>query len=175
MTKSLCTALLLLVGLAWAPTADSQVVARQGTPEVTEFHSPMILELPLPALVGLPIGSGKTLGAKLQSYSCEGVSVPVLLLNVSKRKPKQDPTLTIDVSGVLRVPPSHDRLVDLTFSILSNGKSLATAQIKRRDAEEDRDTSFRTSLLVNEQALRSAFTLDPPPTLQLTVAVAKDD
>ena len=158
--------------LTFPGRSSAQVVAKQGVPDIRDFRSPMILELPLPNLANLPIGAIKSLGPQLQGYSCEGVSVPLLVLKVSQRKPRTNPTLTIDISGAVRVPPSRDRFVDLAFVILKDGKAMATARIQRLDAEEDRPTTFDSSVHLNEGDLKTAFTSDPPPRLQLTVSVA---
>lgn len=152
---------------------DAQVVAKQGAPATTDFRSPMILEIAMPNLVGAPVGAAASLGSQLAGYSCDGVSVPALRIRIARRRDGQD--LELELSGTVKVPPSHDRLVDLDFVVLGDSKTLAVATARRIDAEEDRTTVFKTRMRLSEATLRDAFALTPSPILQLTVTVVSND
>ena len=167
------SATVLFLGVSVGSIAtDAQVVAKQGTSTVTDFRSPMILEIPLPNLVGQPVGATSSLGPLLAGYSCDGVSIHALLVRLARRK--DGDALEIQVSGSVKVPSSIDRLVNIDFVIVSDAKTLGAATVKRLDAEEDRTTYFKTRMLLSEEKLREAFDLTPTPILQLTVTVVEN-
>ena len=172
MTHAKLVALSALAMIAMAAAALAQVVGRQGPALTQEFHSPMILEVPLPNVTRYPIGARTSLGADIPNYTCDAVSLPGLAIEVKKRSQRNGNRIVLEIAGGAHVPPSHDRLVDVTFIVKRGDNVMGKASVTNIDAEEDRTTSFRTALTLDEVQLRNAFTVEPYPTLEMTVVRA---
>ncbi len=160
---------LTMIGMA--TTTLAQVVARQGPAVTHEFHSPMVLEVPLPNVTRYPIGALKALGSDIPNYRCDDVSLASLTIEVKKRSQRKGNSLVLEVAGGVQVPSSHDRLVDLTFIARKGDTVIGRASVVNLDAEEGRTTSFRTDITLDEVQLREAFAAEPYPILEMTVAV----
>ena len=174
---SLCWGALLL--LAVSGETSAQVAAYQGVAKedpVEEFESPMVLELPLPDLGDLAVGSTKNIGQKLRHFVCEDTSIHALLVKRGRDK-KRDGSLetSLDLQGFLYVRPSFDRLVNVELTLLKDDAVIAKAVKRRIDAEEGDRTKFKTSFKVQAEEFDAIFGQEPFPTLKLVVSVADND
>ena len=175
LTRALITALVMLSSTAAATLG--QVVAKQGealpSPD-KHFDSPMILELPLPNVASLDDHSSLRL-ADVRHYICDS-NVSLLNLTVSKqhRGTRKSRSLEIVVAGTVWVAASYDRRVDIAVALRSGETNLASNVLRNQSAEEERLTSFRVSLPVDESRLATALAAAPSPTLVLTVTVRDD-
>ena len=171
MTYARLVAFSALTMIGMATAALAQVVARQGPALTHEFHSPMVLEVPLPNITRYPIGARKTLGSDIPNYTCDDVSLPSLTIEVKKRSQRKGNTVVLEIAGGAHVPSSHDRLVDVIFIAKRGDTLIFKANVLNLDAEEGRTTSFRTDITLDEVQLRDAFAAEPHPTLEITVVV----
>jgi hypothetical protein len=171
MTYARFVAFSVLAMIGMATAALAQVVARQGPAVTHKFHSPMILEVPLPNITRYPIGGLKTLGSDIPNYTCDDVSLPSLTVEVKKRSQRKGNILVLEIAGGVLVPSSHDRLVDLIFIAKRGDAVIGRASVLNLDAEEGRTTSFRTDITLDEVQLREAFAAEPHPIIEMTVTV----
>lgn len=170
---------LLLVGflcIARSP-ATGQVAARQGVapqPEIVNFESPMILDLPLPN-VG-PLGPHAQMQlAKVRQYVCDH-DVQFLNLAIAKqfKGPRKARSLELVVSGSVLVTDSYDRRVDIALRLRSGDDVLASQILRNQSAEEERSTPFRILLPIAESRLLAAYATEPAPILEVTLTVRDD-
>jgi hypothetical protein len=157
-----------------AATVSGQVTAHQGTPEVTSFESPMVLDLPLPNIAPLAADSQLQL-PDTRKYVCDK-NVSLVNLAITKRvKGHRDKISTqLVVSGSVVVERSHDRRVDIALRIQSKDHVLASQTLHNLKAEEGRRSAFQVTLPVDDKVLRDASTSEPQPTLEITLTVRDD-
>ena len=101
------------------------VVASQGAPDPHEFHSPMVLEVPL-LLTDYTRWNDKWTTeaefANLRLNHCDGIFVERLKLRAVRATPD---LIRFRASVKLRNPnDNHDKAVYLTFDVLSEGESI---------------------------------------------------
>lgn len=171
--------LLLLVSflsLARSPSS-AQVAARQGVapqPEVVNFQSPMILDLPLPNVAPLEPNAQMQL-PKVRQYVCDH-HVQLLNLAIAKqlKGSRKTRSLELVVSGSVFVAASYDRRVDIALRIKSGDDILALQILRNNKAEEERSTPFRIILPVAEPRLLAAYATEPAPVLEMILTVRDD-
>lgn len=170
--------LLLALLIAAIPlSASPQVTARQGTappPEVTHFASPMVLDLPLPNVIPIEPGSMLRLG-NVRNFICDD-HVTLLNLTVAKeyKGPRRARSLELVISGTVSVTDSYDRRVDIALRLRSGEETIASQTLRNHSTEEERVTSFRILLPVDESKLVAAYSAEPAPVLELTLTVRDD-
>lgn len=167
----------VLALVAVSARAETQVIARQGTPPAPQevhFASPMILDLAFPNVTAVEPGSAVRL-PEVYRYICDN---HVLLrgLTVAKqyRGPRKARSLELLISGQVFVAESYDRRVDIALKLLSLDTEIATQTLRHLKAEEGRAAPFRIVIPVDEQRLLSAYAAEESPVLQLTVTVRDD-
>jgi hypothetical protein len=159
---------------AFAPLG-AEVTVRQGTPTVQQFQSPMILEVPLPSPVDLPGGGSRSTAPNLSAFACDGVTISSLSVVLSRRNSRRGPEpLVLEVSGTLHVPPSHDRLVDLSLAVKEEETVVGRGERRKIDAEEDNQKKFKVQVNLDQAAFEEAFATDPPPRLEITLTVTSN-
>lgn len=177
----ICGLLFVSLMSAAASSQDSQITARQGSPEqeanpVQEFESPMVLELPLPDLRKFARGYAKTFSQELQGFVCEDSSIAELTVSRGKTSGRGNNAETsIDLEGIVYVRPSYDRLADLELSLVKDDRTIATATIRGINAEEDYRTKFKTRLKLSLQDFEGAFDGKPSPKLKIMMSVMDND
>jgi hypothetical protein len=109
---------------------NAQVVARQGEtsqppskPEIVEFTSPMILDLPLDEVLALKIGSQFQYEG-LNLYRCEGVSVREF-----EAERRIGPNLSLAFHGELRAVNRVEREVALQVDLLAGEEVVARDRV----------------------------------------------
>jgi hypothetical protein len=131
----------------------AQVVAHQGekaqAPDVQEFPSPMVLELPL-ELDRLPERSVRDL-AQLSRYWCEDAHLVGVKLTAVKLGKKES---RFEVSGFVQVRESYDRLASVRVELSDGQKAIAGASDDKIDAEEGKSRPFRVRLVVPEEKMQ---------------------
>ena len=170
MVRTTGGTLLFLVGflaIGRVPTTG-QVAARQGVasqPEIFNFESPMILDLPLPNVGALDPHTQMQL-PKVRKYVCDA-HVQLLDLAIAKqfKGPKKARSLELVVSGSVFVADSYDRRVDISLRVRSGDDVLASQILRNHKAEEERSTPFRILLPIVESRLLAAYAAEPAPVL----------
>jgi hypothetical protein len=160
---------LWIAALVSATVAAAQVTARQGEAAkevVTEFESPMVLDVPLKGYDSVPSGASKMLGG-FRNFVCEDTSL--VGLKVVKRVRKS--RVTLEIAGMVGVRESMDRIVSLRFDLARGERILASAVSKPLDAEEEKVTPFAAKLSVSEQDFVDAFEGEDVPLLRITMSV----
>ncbi len=139
----------------------------------------------MPDLTGLTKKDSAPVSEDLSGYTCEGVSILDLVVtpDVKPRTgfgclPRCDDKLAqgktaLEFSGSIRVPPSHDRLVKMTFALTGSSGEIGTA-VGEVAVEERRTKQFRVLLAADRAQLEQAFAAGPRPVLKLTVEVYDD-
>lgn len=153
--------------------AGAQITAHQGAPIVApekKFVSPMVLEIPVPQLRGMK-QAGRMGLAGVHEYSCEGVSIPNLVVAQS---PYGKKIRNYEFYGFLKVEPSFDRSVTLTLELVDGGKRVL-AQVTKEEisAEERKTTPFSIRLKAGE-AMIDAIDFSENLTLRITMQVRED-
>jgi hypothetical protein len=169
--------LLVLLAVATPMSASPQVTARQGTappPQETYFVSPMILNLPLPDVTLLKPGSMLQLG-NVRNFVCDN-HVRLLNLTVTKqyKGPRKARSLELIIAGMVSVIDSYDRRVDIALRLRSGEETIASQTLRNYSTEEERVTSFRILLPVDESMLVAAYSAEPAPVLELALTVRDD-
>ncbi|MCB1058516.1 MAG: hypothetical protein KDD11_23680 [Acidobacteria bacterium] len=168
-----------VIALALAPSSLAQVTARQGEPtqrEQTEFHSPMVLEVPLPDLTRLSLGQGMLISRELGRFVCDDANLNGSLW-VDLRKPRrgEEGKAVLEFRGSVHVRESYDRLVDLTFRVKGSEEVLGEGVVRKLDVEEERTRPFTARVAVSEEGLRRSLASEPGPTVEITVNVKDND
>jgi len=129
-----------------ALAAQDQIVARSGekaSADPYQIASPMILDAPVDlsrlARRGQPVAL-TTLG----EYSCEGVHIRQLTL--APRKPTNRNDLV--VTALLWTDKGHDKLVDLSITLLRGDAVIASTRLLDIDAEEKSKATKSARLLI---------------------------
>jgi hypothetical protein len=161
---------LLLACLCVAP-ALGQVVARQGTADENEFHSPMILEIPLTGLDTMPANAIRNI-AGLADKVCDDVSISSLILT---KKRARGGLVHFDIMANLLVRASADKLVTLRFALMSKDEAVAKVAVQDKGAEEKKTTTVKLRLTLKEDRLQALYAGDQPAALQVTLSVRNDD
>lgn len=141
------TTTLLLATLLLDPPAVSDVVARQGATVEPErnrqhFESPMVVELPWGPIGELPEGGRKPYPEFLR-YWCEDAR---LIAVQATRGRRGRSAVRIELSGMIQVEDSFDRIARIEVSAAAGERVLARAEHAQIDAEEEKVTSFRVRL-----------------------------
>jgi hypothetical protein len=153
-------------------TAHQGVVAKQGSAEErTIFRSPMVLEVPATLFLQIPQMQNQDRPVTTQSimevtnYVCDAVSFQLLILHLARPNSKGEVKLT--VFATLKTDPGMDKLVNLTFEVLSKGEPVAKALVTKIDAEEGKTASVKTKLTIPQAKLD----LVEAPLLRITMEV----
>lgn len=171
--KSLRAAVLFSI-LLIATSTSGQVTAHHGASEVTDFESPMVLDLPLPNIAPLPADSQLHL-ADTSKYTCDkNVSLVNLVVTKRSKSHRGETSTEVVVSGSVFVGSSHDRRSDIALRIKSKDQILASQTLRNLKTEEGRRTAFQIALPVDDKALRDASASVPRPTLEITLTVRDD-
>ncbi|HXU33875.1 MAG TPA: hypothetical protein VN851_25165 [Thermoanaerobaculia bacterium] len=157
--------------------AAPQVTARQGeasAPKIVQFESPMILDLPLPNILGLKPGSAKRL-AEVRNYICDK-DASLLSLTVAKqyKGPKKARTLELIVAGLVSIIDSFDRRVDIRLRLKDGDVEIGAGILRNYSTAEERNTEFSVSVPVNEAKLQAAYDSEHGPVLEPTLTVRDD-
>jgi hypothetical protein len=162
--------------LAFAGSSIAQVTAHQGTQDPNEFHSPMIVEIPLPDLTHLSPGQSRIVSTELSKYVCDDTNLNgILRVEVKKPGRAEAGKMVLEFGDTVHVRKSHDRLVDITFAVKSGDTVLGKGSMPTRSIEEKDTRPFTVRVATDESAVRQAFTSPPGPTLEITVAVRDND
>jgi hypothetical protein len=171
--------LLVLVGLLTAALGPAlgQVSAHQGVappPDVVNFASPMVLELPLPNMEPIQSDSYVKL-PEVRKYICDN-NVRLFSLTLSKqyKGPRKSRSLELVLSGSIWVEESYDRRVDIALGIKGGNDVLGAQALRNLSAEERRVTPFRIVVPVDETKLLAAYAMEPRPKIELTLTVRDD-
>jgi len=149
-----------------AAHTDAQVTARQGASNTSrQFTSPMVLETVLPVAPGF---RRTQLRREIADFTCDGVALQDVWYQVRGNRRAADQPTTLVLDGVVAVPPSFDREVDVLVTITAGGDTLGHQQALRIDAEEGRRTPFRLRVPI---ARLSGIIGDAPPTAAITLIV----
>lgn len=144
-----------------APAAFGQVVAKQGTPEpspkareVTTFGSPMILELPMGALL-LEADGFEHYFKGLADYECEGVSVPQLKSIRSKSSKAKGTTLNL--SSVVHGDQNAKRSIALQYEIVAENEVVLTKKLPSFELEPRYQKALETKIQLDPAAWQSSM------------------
>ena len=171
MTAARLLSVILIALMSGGAASAGEVTVRQGEPAAQQFHSPMILEVPLPSPANLPKGASRSTTPDLRKFACEGVVISQLEVLVTRRPAGPSGTLSLEVSGTLHVPRSEDRHVDLVFVVKKGDTDLGRGERRKIDAEEGRHTKFKARITIRDAEFEDAFSQDPQPTLEITMSV----
>jgi hypothetical protein len=160
------------LALLLATRVAGQVTAHQGQQDPHEFHSSMVVEVPLKDITQLAPGQGFALTNDLAQYTCDDTSINGML-TVEAKKPGKTETgkAVFEFTDTVHVRKSHDRLVDITFALKHGDLVLGKGSAPTMDIEEKDTRPFRVRFLADKAALRQAFATDPRPTLEITLVV----
>lgn len=172
MISRLAQICLVGIVLLISSVSSAQIVARQGTID-TEHHfkSPMLLQLPLPNITTLPMGTRRGVAAEIGRFTCDDVSIETLTVEHKAGPRRPDGKLTFEFAGSVRVPDSFDRMVGVSLVVKKGDVTLGGATAAKIDAEEGRATRFHVTVILDEAQSIDAFRSDPPPILEVTVTV----
>jgi hypothetical protein len=152
--------ILCVVGFIVVAPAMAQVVAEQGAAPASEFHSPMVLTVPIRNLKNVPMNSLFKVDG-VSDYWVDGVQLRSLVI---RRERDSRTDMRLAVEGWAFVRSSFDREVVVRFELLDEtGAALATWTSRRFDAEERKLSPFR---------LKGSIPIGSRPThVRLTVTV----
>lgn len=159
----------------WAVPTYAQVVARQGGEEaekVTEFVSPMVLELPFAVTAALPEGAAKSF-ENLSKFVCDDTLLTRLTAKRVRASAKRGDRYVID--GTVFVRRSHDRLVSLTLELLVGEERVAMAVKEKINAEENTSRTFSLQLSLSPTGTAKLAENPDSAVLKVTVNVKDND
>ena len=172
MRQALAAILVFASTLAFP--ALGQVKARQGDPakdeEVTRFHSPMVLEVPLAVADRSLWNAGEIRTDNevgMRKYTCDGISFVDFALSAVRSR---DHNVRIAFHSLLTNEPGVDKRVTLRFEILHDGEVLGVIAARGISVEEGKNASNESSLLISEKALGGA----QAPSLRITMSVVEN-
>lgn len=174
MTRSsLHTALFGL--LAASLPALAQVTARQGeAPAETQFTSPMLLTLPLPAREAWEVDRTHTF-REPRKFVCDDVVVlAITLRRVRSRAPTPAEDITVDLEILLLVRPSHDKLVTLDMDFVRGETTVVNARPREVEVEENRVKTVKTRRVIPAGHFAELFMTEETPALRISVSVQDD-
>jgi hypothetical protein len=163
--------LLSIGGLVFGQvTAKQGVVASQGlTDERTTFKSPMILEFPISLFdqlrTGPPTAVLRAPVPEVTKYVCNAVSFQNLFLELVR--PNKKGEVVLKAQAILKTDQGMDKLVKLTFEVLSKGETVAKKTIRKIDAEEGKTRSKHAEVVIPEAKTDPSET----PVLRITMEV----
>jgi hypothetical protein len=172
LATTLALSLATLASAAQAQVARQGATVRQGSPDPAHvFHSPMIIEVPLPDISHISPGQGLTISSDLSQYICDDTSLGKLTVEVKKPRRTETGKQILEFPGTVHVAKSRDRLVDVSMAVKQGNLVLATASATNLDVEEEATGSFRIRLAIDELTLHQALASDQHPTLEITLVV----
>lgn len=150
------------------PDGSPVVISRPSSQEVT-YTSPMVIEVPIVAIVQARSMKKKAEAQQqisgLRPLVCEGAVINSL--HLTARAPDKKGLQEVALRAVIYVRPGGDKWVTLTYEVFSGKKSLGKAVTKRLDAEEKKTIEEETSFEVKTDKLD----MNTPMTLRVTVGV----
>lgn len=139
--------------------------------EPTEFHSPMVMDVPLEGLGNLPVEEPLMI-ANLAKYHCDDVSIK--LLEVSRRQSGEAESQLITKAKVV-ARRTHDKSVRLVFDLMVGEKQVLSWNIDEIEVEEGgQATAKEKSPKIPWKELDSLLRANPAPYLRISMNVSKD-
>jgi hypothetical protein len=168
MTKSVALATALIAAGAAAP---AQTTAHQGAPDPHVFHSPMVLETPLPDLTKLRPGQGMAVSSDVPQYVCDDASLGAIRVEALAPSRRESGKRVLEFSDTVHVAKSHDRLIDITMAVKHGETVLARGSAKSLSVEEEDTRPFRVRVVMDSSEVAQAYASEPRPSLEITVVV----
>jgi hypothetical protein len=138
--------------------------------EPTEFHSPMVMDVPLEGLKNLPVEESLMI-SDLARYYCDDVSIK--LLEVSRRQIGESESQLITKAKVAR--PTHDKSVRLVFDLMVGEKQVLSWNIDEIEVEEgEQATAKEKSPKIPRMDLDGLLRTTPAPYLRISMSVSKN-
>lgn len=139
--------------------------------EPTEFHSPMVMDVPLDGLKNLSVDQSLMI-SDLAKYHCDDVSIK--LLEVSRRQiGERDSQLITKAKVAAR--PAHDKSVRLVFDLMDGEKQILSWNIDEIEVEEgEQATAREKSPKIPWKDLDSLLRTSPAPYLRISMTVSKN-
>lgn len=138
--------------------------ARQGEPESTEFHSPMILDAVFvantPDLWNDRPVSGKEWD--FRKYHCDNVSIGSL---VARGKLRKDGMVAFEIEITMTNRKGHDKEVAVRFDILDGDRVASSAHLNYFQVDEGKSKTRSVKLVIPRDVLRT----DPTTPFRITV------
>lgn len=158
--------LLPFAAMAQISAAQGVAGAVENTEQVqTGFHSPMVLNMPLPLTDHSQWGSGNwsnpVLFQQLGDYRCDGIAIAEMRMRGTA---DSEGALRVDVKGKFDAVKGHDKRVDMKFEFLNGDAVSATGYARKLKAPEEEVRSFDFSFTIPASAVQS----EPPTTLRIT-------
>ncbi|HEV8336721.1 MAG TPA: hypothetical protein VGR67_09915 [Candidatus Polarisedimenticolia bacterium] len=137
--------------------------------EPTEFHSPMVMDVPLEGLKNLPMEEPLMI-SDFAKYHCDDVSIK--LLEVSRRQiGPTDSQLITKAKVVAR--PTRDKNVRLVFDLMVGEKQVLSWNIDEIEVEEgEQATAKEKSPKIPWKDLDGLLRTNPAPYLRISMSVS---
>lgn len=160
--------LLPFAAAAQISAAQGVTAPDQGTqPIQSEFHSPMVLDVPLPLTDRGQWGNGHWsdpgVFQQLHDYRCDGMAIVELRMRGTA---KSDGTLKVEVKGKIDAIKGHDKRVDMKFEFLNGGSVAAAGYANKLKVPDEEVRSFSFSFSIPANAVLS----EPPTRLRITLS-----
>jgi hypothetical protein len=137
---------MIALTLAAPATLPAQVTVRSGkepSSNPNAVESPMIIDAPVDLAALAKNGQPVTV-SNLGDYSCEGVHLELVIFASKKPTTRND----LVVTAQLWVDKGHDKIVDISLSLLRGDAVIASTRLLDIDAEEKSRASKSARMLI---------------------------
>jgi len=135
-------------------TASQAVAPVQGNraPIDTQFHSPLVLTIPIPPEARNLWGNGKwtdrSTFQQLRDFRCDGIAITDMQVRskLSRRNFLSREQFLVEIKGKFDSVRGHDRRVDMKLELLSDDEVIGVGYVEKLKAPEAKDKSFDEEL-----------------------------